>query len=297
MTAPTDLALVEHANAIRALRSRIVSDVAEIGRRLIEVKKIVGHGNWLPWLDREFGWTDHTALNFMRVHEFVVGLSNSKTVSDLVLTLPVSSVYLLAAPSTPPEAQDEIIERAKAGETLPVAEVKQVIERHKGGPTHVCWQCRRRGEIGEVQQHHYAQYEDAEVWLHAACISAFDQAEQQRTKPSPESIRDDIGADNRAEAGRLRARVEELQADKRRLEIKIVGLESEIEELHEKLAATGTGGVMSSSEFQAAIKKWEDTVETQRGIIARLENENATLRAKGAALPDDDLARSRRAPR
>jgi predicted ATPase len=62
-------ALAEHADAIRALRSRIVSDVAEIGRRLIEVKKIVGHGNWLPWLDREFGWTDHTALNFMRVHE------------------------------------------------------------------------------------------------------------------------------------------------------------------------------------------------------------------------------------
>src|SRR5262249_12493383 len=83
-------------NAIRALRSRIVSDVAEIGGRLLKVKLIVGHGNWLPWLDREFGWTAQTAERFMRVHEFVEGLSNSTTVRNLVLTLPVSSVYLLA---------------------------------------------------------------------------------------------------------------------------------------------------------------------------------------------------------
>jgi hypothetical protein len=42
--------------------------------------------------------------------------------------------------------------------------------------------------------------------------------------------RDDIGADSTAEAERLRVYVEKLEADKRRLEIKILGLESEIEE-------------------------------------------------------------------
>src|SRR5262249_42079587 len=96
--------LAEHANAIRALRSRIVSDVADIGRILTEVKRIVRHGNWLPWLDREFGWDERTAQRFISVHEFVEGLSNSTTVSDLVLTLPISAVYVLAAKSTPKEA-------------------------------------------------------------------------------------------------------------------------------------------------------------------------------------------------
>jgi hypothetical protein len=56
--------------------------------------------------------------------------------------------------------------------------------------------------------------------------------------------RDDIGSDSWAEAEGLRARVEELQADKRRLEIKIVGLESEVEEAKaerkSKLAPDGT---------------------------------------------------------
>ena len=41
----------------------------EIGRRLTEMKKICGHGNWLQWLQREFGWTDRQALNYMRVHK------------------------------------------------------------------------------------------------------------------------------------------------------------------------------------------------------------------------------------
>jgi hypothetical protein len=99
--------------------------------------------------------------------------------------------------------------------------------------------------------------------------------------------RDDIAPTSAGELARRDAELEELRAAKRQLEIKIAGLESEVEELRGKLA-TGTGGDMSISEFQTAIKKWEETVETQRSIIARLENENAKLRAGVAAPPADD---------
>ena len=54
--------LAEHAAEIRRLGKRVVADVVEIGRHLSECKAICGHGNWLPWLEREFGWTDDTAL-------------------------------------------------------------------------------------------------------------------------------------------------------------------------------------------------------------------------------------------
>jgi len=117
--------LAKHAAAIRRLGKRVVADVIEIGRLLTECKRICGHGNWLPWLDREFGWTDDTALNFSRVYE----LSKSRNFRDL--SLPLSGLYLLAAPSTPQEARDEIIERAQAGETIPVAEAKRIIEHAK----------------------------------------------------------------------------------------------------------------------------------------------------------------------
>ena len=57
-------------------------------------------------------------------------------------------------------------------------------------------------------------------------------------KAQPTPTRDDIGHDSGSEIERLRARVDELTADKRRLEIKITGLESEIAELREPASAT-----------------------------------------------------------
>jgi hypothetical protein len=115
---PIDSVVTEHAQAIRSLGKRVLADVIEIGRRLTECKGLVGHGNWGTWLDREFGWTDQTARNFMQVH----GVAG-KSKKFLDLRLPLSSLYLLAAPSTPPEVRDEIIEQAERGETPTRAEI------------------------------------------------------------------------------------------------------------------------------------------------------------------------------
>jgi hypothetical protein len=117
--------LAEHADAIRSLGKRVIADVIEIGRRLTDAKQLAGHGNWIPWLDREFGWTEQTALNFIRVYE----LAESKNFLDL--SLPVSGLYLLAAPSTSAEARDEIIERAAGGEKVTTAQVKATIGKGK----------------------------------------------------------------------------------------------------------------------------------------------------------------------
>jgi Protein of unknown function (DUF3102) len=117
-----DPALVEHANAIRGLGKRVVADVIEIGRRLADCKELCGHGNWLPWLKREFGWSEDTAERFIQVSTL------SHQIPQVAeFNLPVSSLYLLAAPSTHDEARESIIARAQAGEALPIAEVKRVI--------------------------------------------------------------------------------------------------------------------------------------------------------------------------
>jgi hypothetical protein len=117
--------LAEHVAEIRRLGRRVIADVVEIGKRLTECKKIVGHGGWGPWLLREFGWTDDSALNFMRVYD----LSKSRKFRDL--NLPVSAIYLLARPSTPDEVRDDIIERAKAGEVVSVEAVREMVVRHQ----------------------------------------------------------------------------------------------------------------------------------------------------------------------
>jgi hypothetical protein len=43
------------------------------------------------------------------------------------LNLPVSALYLIAAPSTPEKVRDEVIERAEAGESMTRAKVKEAV--------------------------------------------------------------------------------------------------------------------------------------------------------------------------
>src|SRR5262245_24533666 len=118
--------LAEHADAIRALGKRMVADVIEIGGRLSECKLICGHGNWLAWLEREFGWSADTAERFIRVST----LSNQ--IPQLAeFDLPLSGLYLLAASSTPEEARNEIIKRAEASEPVAVSDIKETVEKAK----------------------------------------------------------------------------------------------------------------------------------------------------------------------
>jgi len=127
-----NMVLAEHVAAIRRFGEPTLKfgkltlkDVIEIGRHLTECKAIVGHDYWLSFLHDEFGWTEQTALNFMRVYE----LSKSKNFLDL--KLPISAIYLLARPSTPAKVHDEIFERARAGETVSVAAVERAVEAAK----------------------------------------------------------------------------------------------------------------------------------------------------------------------
>jgi Protein of unknown function (DUF3102) len=122
---PTDIALAEHAAVIKALGKRVVGDVIEIGARLTECKRIAGHGNWLPWLDREFGWSEDTAENYMRLADF----DKFRTVRNLDLDM--RSLYLITKQSTPDTARDAVLDLAANGEKLTHAKVKEMIAEAK----------------------------------------------------------------------------------------------------------------------------------------------------------------------
>jgi Protein of unknown function (DUF3102) len=123
---PDEVALVEHAEAIRVLGRRIVGDIVEIGRRLVDARdNRCKHGEWLPWLEREFDWSRQTADNFIHVFESFGQIAN--VVGNL--DIDCRSLYLLAAPSTPQEARDEVIERAEDGERLTQEQIKEIVDK------------------------------------------------------------------------------------------------------------------------------------------------------------------------
>jgi hypothetical protein len=115
--------LIEHAEAIRRLGKRILSDVIEIGERLTRARRLVGPGHWLAWLKTEIGWSDETARRFMDVYE----TSRSHNLWDL--QVPVSALYDLAR--APKEIRDEVIAQCSDGEKRTLADVRRVIAASK----------------------------------------------------------------------------------------------------------------------------------------------------------------------
>jgi hypothetical protein len=136
--APLDAATVaglkRHAEAIKPLVGHVKKDIVEIGDHLTKAQELAGHGHWLRWLDQEFAWSEQTARNYMR--GFEMSLIHGGVVD---LDLPMRSLYLLAAPSTPEPVRREVIEQAARGESPPHARIKNMVEKvipKKAKPNH-----------------------------------------------------------------------------------------------------------------------------------------------------------------
>jgi hypothetical protein len=107
----TEVEARSDAALIKGLMRRTAEDVIEIGKALIRQKQQLPHGMFLPWIATEFDMHEQSARRFMQVADRF-GKSN------IVLDLPLTALYELAAPSTPPEVQAEVERRVAAGELV-----------------------------------------------------------------------------------------------------------------------------------------------------------------------------------
>jgi hypothetical protein len=124
----TSHVLAEHAAAIRQIGKRVIADLIEVGGRLNTCRDILKDDRrWRAWLKTELKLSHQSAGRFIQIYELAEERSNLDH-----LDLSVSAIYLLAAPSTPESARDEIIERAASGERLSHAGVQATIAEAKG---------------------------------------------------------------------------------------------------------------------------------------------------------------------
>ena len=119
----TRIVVQQRTDEIRTLVRRTAQDIIEIGNKLIEVKARLGHGYFGEWLNAEFGWKWKTAQNFMSVADKFVNFTN--------INLAPSVLYLLSAPSVSDETREEAIALVESGNTLTVADTKQLIAVHR----------------------------------------------------------------------------------------------------------------------------------------------------------------------
>lgn len=105
---------------IKMRMKRTAEDIIEIGKDLIAVKARLPHGQFLPWIQTEFEMTQKTAVRFMQVAERFSGKY------DIMSYFNPTILYQLAAPSTPDEVVEKVIEKAEDGESVTTAEVKEL---------------------------------------------------------------------------------------------------------------------------------------------------------------------------
>jgi hypothetical protein len=112
----------ELTERIHELARLTAATIVEIGRNLTEVKERVGHGKFLDWIDKEFGWGDRSARNFMMVYD------RFKTANFADLEIDVSALYLIAAPKTSESVRADLIRLAESGEHVTHAIARAAID-------------------------------------------------------------------------------------------------------------------------------------------------------------------------
>ena len=101
------------------------ASIFDIGDLLLEAKAQCEHGQWLAWLEREFGWSVDTAARFMRVAKLGARFRNLRN-----LKLGATTLYWLADHIDEQDLPAAINELAKHAEAkrLPPREAEHVIQ-------------------------------------------------------------------------------------------------------------------------------------------------------------------------
>jgi hypothetical protein len=115
------------ATEIRYYSQQASWSIIEVGKRLIEAKKQVAHGEWADWLKNNVSFTQQTANKFMKCAE---RFSNYASIRNLN---PTQMIALLALPETETET---FIEQKKAEgnpvEDMTVKTLRDEIKKWKG---------------------------------------------------------------------------------------------------------------------------------------------------------------------
>lgn len=121
------------ANEIYSIKGQarqvILYSSVEIGRRLIEAKEMLAHGEWGTWLENSVEYSQSTANNLMQIYrEYGDDMSKFPTLANLSYT---KALALIGVPADEREqfAQDHDVEAASARELQQAIKEKQKLEK------------------------------------------------------------------------------------------------------------------------------------------------------------------------
>lgn len=118
--------LKSSANSIKTHIGQQTRSILETGVILLDAKSRLGHGLFTRWVQQEIGCTLRTAENYMRTATLFSGKS------EIVSHLPPTTVYALAAVSTPPEVRTTVIAALESGKDIDAQAIESEIRAARG---------------------------------------------------------------------------------------------------------------------------------------------------------------------
>jgi hypothetical protein len=116
--------LLQLEGRIRGYGKMVVSGIVEIGRELVSAKQRVGHGRYTAFVTERLSWSIQSAERFVHVHRL---FQNQQVVDFDGLTIDATSLYRIAAPSTPAEVRDEVLAKAAEPGGISREEVDRIV--------------------------------------------------------------------------------------------------------------------------------------------------------------------------
>lgn len=116
------------AAEIRTFTASMLNNIIEIGRRMVEAKALLPHGEFLPWLKEQTGYSSSTANNFMRLYEAYGSQQGSLFGAELNCQTFGNLTYSKAlALLSVPESEREAFVEEQDVENLSTRELKELI--------------------------------------------------------------------------------------------------------------------------------------------------------------------------
>lgn len=122
---PNQLPLITDEIVLRIRNMK--QEIYWIGRALTDGKKLQDHGDFQPWVEKNFDFSYPTANNIMNVYRTCIGRP------ELVQSFQSSVLYKIAAPKFPEDLREHLFEHGDHLEKIDNETINRVCKKYKAG--------------------------------------------------------------------------------------------------------------------------------------------------------------------
>lgn len=257
--------------SIDAQARKIVMDSAiEIGKRLIEAKELVAHGEWGKWLELNVNYSQSSANNFMRIATEYEG-TNSQTFGNLSYS---QAVALLAVPA---EEREVFIEETNASE-LSSRELKAAIEARQEAERKLQEEQERAESERKAREELEAKQKEQEEQV-ASLQAEIEKAVSAKDTPTAAKLRTEL-KEAKQNADNYRAKIKELQEELKKKPIDIPTIER-VEVIPEETQKELEALRKREQELAAKLREGEEATAKELAVLQeQLAKNNNTVRIK-----------------